>query len=94
MKIFLQKDEQAIKKNTELGQDKYPIMRLSMITEDAEPRFIEIAAFWKSKSGKGLNGKWSDKYEFTFKKKEVDVPPPAPKTEYPAESITPDDIPF
>lgn len=94
MKIFLSKDEQAIKKNTELGLDKYPIMRLSMITEDAEPRFIEIAAFWKSKSGKGLNGKWSDKYEFTFKKKEVDVPPPAPKQEYPAESINPDDIPF
>lgn len=94
MKIFLQKDEQAIKKNTELGQDKYPIMRLSMITEDAEPRFIEIAAFWKSKGGKGLNGKWSDKYEFSFKKKETEVQPPAPKTEYPAESINPDDIPF
>lgn len=94
MKIFLSKDEQAIKKNTELGQDKFPIMRLSMITEDAEPRFIEIAAFWKSKSGKGLNGKWSDKYEFSFKKKEVEVPPPTLQVKYPVDEINVDDIPF
>lgn len=94
MKIFLSKDEQAIKKNTELGQDKFPIMRLSMITEDAEPRFIEIAAFWKSKSGNGLNGRWSDKYEFSFKKKEVEVPPPTPSVKYPVDEINVDDIPF
>ena len=94
MKIFLSKDEQAIKKNTELGQDKFPIMRLSMITEDAEPRFIEIAAFWKSKSGKGLNGKWSDKYEFSFKKKEVEVPPLTPQVKYPENTIDPNDLPW
>lgn len=94
MKIYLQKDIEAIEKNKQLGTEKYPIMRLSMITEDAEPRFIEIAAFWKSKSGKGLNGKWSDKYEVTFKRKEQEIKEPEPAIEYPNDSISPDDIPF
>lgn len=48
-KIWIQKNDKKVE------GDKQPDIRLSAITEDGI--FVDIGAFWKSKSGKGYSGK-------------------------------------
>lgn len=55
MKIF----KLYVAKNSKKTEDKHPDLKLAGITEDGQ--FVNIGAFWKSKSGKGYSGKLDDK---------------------------------
>lgn len=96
MKLFIQQDNTAIEFNKTVAPENYkklrPIIKLSIITGDPARPFVEIAQFYKSKSGKGFTGKLA--YNYDIVKKEVEVPLPTPKVAYPENTIDPNDLPW
>lgn len=70
--IFLSKNEKNIESNKQLGQEKFPYFTLKIVNEievNGEKKLDwqnakDICAFWKTKSGKGYNGKWANGFEF------------------------------
>lgn len=73
IKLYLQKNEKGIEKNKELGEDKMPYFRLVIPPEKEGGEWIDAGAFWKSKSGKGYNGRLSENVEITIIKKSGEV---------------------
>ena len=61
MKLYLRKNDNNIDINKSAGDDKLPYFSLFIVPEEKEGAWVEIGAFWKSKSGKGYNGRFQDK---------------------------------
>lgn len=64
MKYYLRKNEKNIEVNKVAGTERLPYFTLFEIVDSPIPgqdaKFREVAALWKSKSGKGYSGKTSE----------------------------------
>ena len=67
--LFLQKQEKNIEKNKENGNERLPYFRLVLPPEKEGGEWVDLGAFWKSKSGKGYSGKFAEGVSITLTKK-------------------------
>ena len=66
--LYLSKQEKNIEENKKNGNERLPYFRLLDATEEEVngekkidwKKAKEVAVFWKSKSGKGYSGKYSE----------------------------------
>lgn len=63
-----------VSKNTRKEKDIHPDFILSQIPEQDGGKWVEIAALWKSKSGKGYNLKFGSNVSITVTPKEFTKP--------------------
>lgn len=68
--LFLQKQDKNIEKNKENGNERLPYFRLVQAPEKEGGEWIELGAFWKSKSGKGYSGNFAKNIKLEILPKE------------------------
>jgi glutathione peroxidase-family protein len=98
MALYLAKQEKNIETNKINGNDRLPYFKLldaPEVEENGEKKIDwknakELMVFWKSKSGKGYNGKYSTPRETPKETPKTEIK----KVEYPTDEIDPNDIPF
>lgn len=64
--LYLRKNEKNIEVNKAAGNEKLPYFSLFIAPEKEtqDKTWIEVGAFWKSRSGKGYTGNFSKGFEF------------------------------
>ena len=68
MKLYLGKQDKNIAANQASGEDRLPYFKLSVPPEQPGGEWKEVGAFWRSKSGKGYNGKLAEGVTILFEK--------------------------